>query len=123
MLAPALKRIRGSKRRYNSLEDNDPTGFKAQVSKDTKAELKIQPIEFPTYSPDINPLDYALWTEVERRMSKQVPPRIESMADFKCRLRRTAMNIPKAVICKMLRGMKRRMQSIYDAGGGHIARD
>ena len=30
VLAPALKRIRGQKRRYSILEDNDPTGFKAQ---------------------------------------------------------------------------------------------
>ena len=33
------------------------------------------------------------------------------------------MSIPKAVVLKMLRGMKGRMQSIYEAGGGHIARD
>ena len=67
VLAPALTRFRGAKRQYDILEDNDPTGFKAAVSIAAKKALKIKPIKFPTYSPDLNPCDYALWQEVERR--------------------------------------------------------
>ena len=123
VLSPALRRYRGVKREYTILEDNDPTGFKAKVAIAAKAELKIKPLAFPTYSPDINPCDYALWDEVARRMAEQATPKNESMQAFKLRLQKAAKTVPPAVVRKMLRGMKDRVQAIYDADGGHIARD
>ena len=123
VLAPALRRSRGAKRSYMLLEDNDPTGFKATAAVNAKALLKISPIEFPAYSPDMNPCDYALWDEVERRMAVQVTPDGETVDGFKARLRLTAMRIPKATLWKMVAGMKRRTQDIYDQKGGHIPRD
>ena len=36
------------------------------------------PIEYPTYSPNMNACDYALWDEVGRRMSEQVAPKREN---------------------------------------------
>ena len=123
VLAPALKRHRGPKRTYILLEDNDPTGFKSKVGVDAKAALKIQPMEFPTYSPDLNPLDFALWQEVQNRMAAQVAPNKESAEKFKQRLRKTAMSIPESVVRKMLTSIKGRAQSIYEMNGGHIPRD
>ena len=67
-MLPALQKYRGNKRRYDILEDNDPTGYKSNDAKKEKVRLKIVPVEFPTYSPDLNPCDYALWTEVATRM-------------------------------------------------------
>ena len=123
VLAPALTKFRGAKRQFDILEDNDPTGFKAAVSIAAKKELKIKPIKFPTYSPDLNPCDYALWQEVERRMVAQVVPRKENVEGFKARLRRTALAIPAPVIKKMLASMKTRTCSVYEHKGGHIPRD
>ena len=123
VLAPALKRHRGEKRKYILLEDNDPSGFKSKVAMAAKKAMKIHPIEFPTYSPDLNPLDFSLWQEVEDRMSRQKTPRKESADAFKARLRKTAMSIPSPVIRKMLASIKPRAQSIYNHNGGHIPRD
>ena len=123
VVLPALQKYRGNKRRYDILEDNDPTGYKSNDAKKEKARLKIVPVEFPTYSPDLNPCDYALWTEVENRMSMQKARRNESVDAFKLRLRRTAMAIPAPVIEKMLTSMVKRTQSVYDNDGGHIPRD
>jgi hypothetical protein len=123
VLAPALQRHRGEKRKYILLEDNDPSGFKSKVAMDAKKGLKIHPIEFPTYSPDLNPLDFSLWQEVEDRMSRQKTPSKESADAFKARLRKTAMTIPPPVIRKMVASIKPRAQSIYDHNGGHIPRD
>ena len=123
VLAPALKRHRGEKRRYILLEDNDPTGFKASIAMAAKAAMKIQPIAFPTYSPDLNPLDYALWQEVENRMGRQQAPAGETIGGFKARLSRTAKSIPTRVVTKMLASMRGRTQSVYACGGGHIPRD
>ena len=123
VLAPALKRYRGVKRKYLLLEDDDPTGFKSTQAIGTKAALKIAPMPFPTCSPDINPLDFAVWDEVERRMSEQKAPRRESVEAFKARLRSTALAIPASVVEKILNKMKSQAQSIYDNDGGHIPED
>ena len=123
IIAPALKKHHGTKRRYVILEDNDPTGYKANVSKKAKADLGIIPMDFPTYSPDLNPCDYSLWEEVQTRMDKQKAPARESVDAFKARLKRAAMSIPLAVVNKMLTSMVSRTQAVYDENGGHIPRD
>ena len=58
-IAKALKRCRGEKRRFSLLEDNDPAGFKSKGGISAKASLNIQPLPFPTYSPDLYPCDFA----------------------------------------------------------------
>ena len=123
IIAPALKRYRGEKRRYVILEDNDPIGYKFNVGIDAKAKLKIHPLPFPTYSPDLNPCDFSLWEEVENRMAEQKAPRRETMEGFQERLCRTALGLPKRVVVKMCRAMKGRAQAIYEKDGGHIPRD
>ena len=123
IVAPALRKHHGNKRRFTSLEDNDPTGYKSTAAKNAKRALNIIPIEFPTYSPDLNPCDYSLWEELENRMAKQKAPKHETMDGFKARLRRTALAIPEGVIRKMIGSMVWRTQSVYDNDGGHIPRD
>ena len=90
VVAPALVKHRGVKRSYVTLEDNDPTGYKSNAAKDAKKELKICPIDFPTYSPDLNPLDFSLWKEVSDRMEKKIVKN-ENTSEYKARLRRTAL--------------------------------
>ncbi len=80
-------------------------------------------MEFPKYSPDLNPLDYSLWEEVQARMDEQGAPARESLKAFKARLRRTALSIPKAVVQKILGDMVTRSQEAYERNGGHILRD
>ena len=123
VIAPALATHHGKKRQYNILDDNDPTGHKSNVAKDDKADLKIIPIEFPTYSPDLNPCDFSLWEEVANRMAKQKAPNNDTLDGFKARLRRTALAIPKGVVEKMLGDMVSRTHAVYDSDGGHIPRD
>jgi hypothetical protein len=123
VIAPALRRWIGNKKKFISLEDNDPTGYRSNLAIAEKAKQGIQPIQFPTYSPDINPCDYALWDEVQRRMDGPKAPKNETADAFKCRLRRTALSIPENVVRKMLSGMVPRMEAVYQNDGGHIPRD
>ena len=123
VIGPALRRHCGARRTYTILEDNDPTGYKSKRAIKAKAELGIDPIQFPTYSPDLNPLDFALWDEVERRMNRSKASKNDSLEQFKARLRRTAMATPEDVVRKMLGDIKTRAQSIYDHDGGHIPKD
>ena len=123
VIAPALRRWIGNKKKFISLEDNDPTGYRSNLAIAEKAKQGIQPIQFPTYSPDINPCDCALWDEVQRRMDGPKAPKNETADAFKCRLRRTALSIPENVVRKMLSGMVPRMEAVYQNDGGHIPRD
>ena len=119
----ALKRYRGDKPNYMVLEDNDPTGYKSNAAKGAKAEMGICPMDYPKHSPDLNPMDYFLWTEVQRRMASQPTPNKESLTAFKARLRRTAFAIPEHAIRKAVMGMRDRAKSVIDADGGDIPRD
>ena len=80
-------------------------------------------MEFPTYSPDLNPCDYSLWEEVENRLAVQKIPRGEDVAGSKERLPRTALSIPAPVIRKMVADMKTRTRQVYERQGGHIPKD
>ena len=51
-------------------QDNDPAGYKSKKALDAKDSLGITALDFPRYSPDLNPMDFFLWEEVERRMTK-----------------------------------------------------
>ena len=119
----ALRRYRGDKASYRVLEDNDPSGYKSGKGLAAKAELGITTLEFPRYSPDLNPMDFFLWSEVERRMARNAPSGQETKRSFMARLRRTALNIPESVIREGVAAIKKRAQAIFDAEGGHIARD
>ena len=122
-IAKALKKHAGVKRSYSVMEDNDPTGYKSNAAKAAKKEVKIRTIEYPRHSPDLNPLDYFLWSEVERRMDMQPAPKKETVEQYKARLRRTAMAIPKAVIRKGIMSLKKRARAVMEAHGGDIPRD
>ena len=118
----ALRRNHGQKDTYRILEDNDPTGYKSKKALAAKKDLLIQPIEYPRYSPDLNPLDYFLWSEVERRMALQTSKR-ETVVAYKARLRRTALGLPQAMIRQAILKMKSKAAEVVEASGGDIASD
>ncbi len=68
----------------------------------------------------MNPLDFFLWSEVERGMALHKNKVKETMAAFKARLRRVALSIACDVAKKAVTGMKKRVQAIYDAKGHDI---
>ena len=110
------------KAKYVVLEDNDPTGYKSNKALEAKRDLGIQAMQFPRYSPDLNPLDFYLWDAIERRMraAKTAPM---SVAAYKARLRRVAMSIPEAEIREAVLSIKARAKAVCDAKGGDIAHD
>ena len=122
-IAKVLKKERGEKKKYVVLEDNDPVGYKSNKAIKAKEEMGIAAMSFPRYSPDLNPLDYFVWQEVESRMTKNKPKKLESVDVFKKRLRRTALGIPESVIRKGLENMKKRIQNCWENDGKFIKWD
>ena len=118
-----LKKKRGIKKSYLVVEDNDPTGYKSSKGKAAKKALGIKTVQWPRYSPDLMPLDFSLWQDVERRMDASAPSGYESKEAFKKRLRRTALSTPKITVRNMVATMRGKAKDIYDADGGDIASD
>ena len=122
-IAKVLKKLHGEQPKYRILEDNDPAGYKSSKGEKAKKALGIEPIEFPKYSPDLNPMDFFLWSDIEKRMSANAPSGRETVKAFKKRLRLTALRTSSATIEKAVEGVKSRADAIYHADGGNISRD
>ena len=88
-----------------------------------KKDVRITSIDFPKYSPDLNPLDFFLWHEVDRRMQLARVTKRETEDAYKRRLRETAMKIPAAVIRKAMVNIKVRARQLIQAKGRNIPRD
>ena len=120
----ALTKTDPTKKAFRVLEDNDPTGFKCQKAKDAKTEVGIEPFVIPKRSPDLSVLDYAIWSQVNRRLRKQEKnwpkTKRETRLQYTARLRRTATRSPPAFVKKSIEDMKRRCQRLYAAKGGYF---
>ena len=122
-ITKVLKKVRGVKPKYVVFEDNDPTGYKSTKGKDAKKELGIEAIPMPVFSPDLNPLDFCLWEEVSKRMVASAPKRVESVAEYKKRLRMTALRLPPSLVTKAVASMPSRMCAVVNAKGYSIKQD
>ena len=124
ILWPALQKAHPGKSRFLVLEDNDPTGYKSNLAKATKQELGIDVLELPRRSPDLNPLDYSFWSQVNTRLRAQELKFRRSYTEPRCqfikRLRRTILRTPPQVIRKMVSNMKRRCTLLQAAAGRHF---
>jgi len=116
----AMKKNRGEKKSYTMVEDNDPVGNKSGEAVSAKRAFNITAVQFPRYSPDLNPMDYFLWQEVEKRMAKNAPKRLESVQAFKARLKRTALAIPEGIMRKGVSNMKERVKNCFGKCGKHV---
>ena len=120
-LLTALKKTFSTKRSWQVLEDNDPTGFKSGKGNAAKEEVNIKPFLIPKRSPDLSVCDYALWTEINRKMRAEERSwpknKREARDDYMQRLRRTALRLPTAFITKSIGDMQRRCQRLYEAKG------
>eukprot|EP00439_Symbiodinium_sp_Y106_P061416 s2926_g9.t1 len=107
------------------LEDNDPTGFQSSKGKAAKTAVAITTLSIPKRSPpDLNPMDYSVWSEINRRLRKQERKfpcnKRETRAEYLSRLRRTARNLPSSFIKKAVGDMSRRCQLLLAAKGRYF---
>lgn len=119
----AMQKARGEKDKYLICEDNDRTGYNSKLGLAAKKDIGARTVPMPKYSPDLNPLDFYVWSEVGRRMAKAKVKQPESAKAYKARLRRTALNLPRDAVGRAVLCMKKRMAAVFEAKGGDIARD
>ena len=120
-LRQAHPTVRGA---WRVVEDNDPGGYKSGGGKRAKAEAGIEALSLPPRSPDLNPLDFSVWAEINRRMRRQEASwpksKRESRDEFLARLRRTAMRLPRSYINAVMANMAKRVALLRLAKGGHF---
>ncbi|CAE8638477.1 unnamed protein product [Polarella glacialis] len=123
-LPRALNKKYPGKRKCFVLEDNDPTGFRSAKGIKAKADSKIEPFAIPKRSPDLSVIDYAIWSQVNRRLRKQEASwkkgKKETRCQYVARLRRTAMRLPTECIVKSIGDMVRRCKRLHEAKGGYF---
>lgn len=119
----ALSRHRPNKGTWRIAEDNDPVGFKSGKAEAMKKKLGMVAIEWPKYSPDLMPLDFTLWANVEKRARAAVGKRRVSASEYKRILRETALGLPAREVRKAVASMRKRIQACYEHEGGNIPRD
>jgi hypothetical protein len=121
-LGPALRSAYPGRRRFVVLEDNDPSGYKSKLGLAAKSQEHIEGVQFPKRSPDLNPLDYGLWAEINKRLRKQElrfqANKRETRAQYASRLRRTAMSLPSSFLTALVSSMLRRCADLVAASGG-----
>ena len=66
-LLPTVKEHFGEGTLWWLLHDNDPGRHKSKVLKSWMLRNYVRPLDFPPYSPDLNPIEN-LWAEMDKRM-------------------------------------------------------
>ena len=122
VMKPALKKKNPSAKSYLILEDNDPTGNRAKACMKAKRKANIRLFYIPKRSPDLNVLDYAIWSHVNllmRRQERAWPKdKRETRDEFIKRLGSTARNLPRKFINDSIADMQSRCEKLYKAKGG-----
>ena len=72
---------------------------------------------WPPSSPDCNPLDYAIWSYVEKRACATSHPSIESLKSSICQVWN---NMPQEFVIKSCKSFRSRIEAVIKAEGGHI---
>ena len=99
-------------------------GAPAHTARDTVAFLKekcpdfIEPPDWPPCSPDLNPLDYFVWSTMEEKVYHG--ERIRNIDHLKQRILDAWDEMPQSWLAKAISKWRSRMQAVVDNGGGHI---
>ena len=114
-------RLRSSTLSYRTWPITAPR--QSTAAQRAKAEHGICTLDQPAYSPDLNPLDFSLWSAVQQKVLAEAPSGRESVAAFKARLRRTALRLPASLVKKAVENIQARAVAVLNANGGNIQAD
>ena len=106
------------------MEDNGPTSYKSTAAFSAKSGVNIHVVEMPLRSPDLNPLDYSVWSDITRKMCFQEgrwpKSKKETRKAFLARLRRTAKSLSADYVNKVTGNLESRLKLLRKATGRHF---
>jgi len=95
-------------------QDNDPK-HASGVVKDWFREQNVDVLEWPSQSPDLNPIKN-LWGELKREVGKTLCQNKSQLWDI---VQRAWYNIPIGTCRKLISSMPRRMEKVLQKNGGY----
>ena len=122
-LTKALRKTWGKRKHYVIVEDGDRKGNQSGKGNAAKREMKIRAMTLPPRTPSWMPLDYAVWTAIEKSMDDTAPVGKESKEEFLKRLELCARTLPRGFVRKVIARMKGNIQGIIEARGYHAKDD
>ena len=122
-LTKALRKTWGKRKHYVIVEDGDRKGNQSGKGNAAKREVKIRAMTLPPRTPSWMPLDYAVWTAIEKSMDDTAPVGKESKEEFLKRLELCARTLPRGFVRKVIARMKGNIQGIIEARGYHAKDD
>jgi transposase len=96
------------------LQDNAPT-HTATLVQQWLHNHGISLLDFPPYSPDLNPIEN-LWNDVEKRVERRAPTTIEELQDV---IAEEWAATPTELLKTLAHSMPKRCQAVIDAHGDH----
>ena len=96
------------------LHDNGPQ-FKARLVQDWLESKSVRCIEFPPYSPDLNPIEN-LWAVLAREVEKTPCSTVEELGDCVLRVWKDAS---KPLMKKLVASMPQRIEAVIEVAGAH----
>ena len=122
-LAKALEKTWGKKKKYTIVEDGDRKGNQSGLGLKAKEFAKMCAMALPPRTPSWMPLDYAIWTAIEKKMDETALCGVEGKDAFSARLKRSAMKLPRGFVRKVIERMKGNIQGVVEARGYHAKDD
>ena len=80
-------------------------------------DKKDKGIDWPPYSPDLNPLDFFLWGTLKDRIYSDRPTTI---ADLKNRISKEIREIPSAMLARTVESFEARLRHVIASEGSHF---
>lgn len=122
-LGKVLRRTMRGRRSFRVVEDGDPKGYQSGLGKEAKRQQKIISWKLPPRTPQLMPLDFSLWSEIERRVLEKKVKGKESVKSYKARVKKVALSLPKSLVRSCLASMRQRVKNIIEAGGGYTEKE
>ena len=98
------------------LQEDNARVHTSQAANQVKEELGLKVLNWPSYSPDLNPIE-GIWSYWKDRVRRRIPGNIDVLEQI---CREEWIRIPLTVIQVHVASMARRLQAIVKARGGDI---
>jgi DDE superfamily endonuclease len=103
------------RRQWWYLQNNAST-HSAHITRKWLHDHGITCLDFPPYSPDLNPIEN-LWQHLEKRVEARAPNRMEELQDV---IAEEWQNTPTDLLTKLAHSMPKRCLAVIAAHGDHI---